>query len=506
MSLTPLSEDLDIIQNLVIPSMEEDLDIIQKLDDEPNDVGGLSASELKFEFDRAGNIIKSYINNTLVPNLSDTVAEAEERAKAEAKRIANEEGRTAAESARVEAELARVAAEQARAAAESTRASSEEARGNQEAARQAAETARAEAESQREAAEASRTAAEAARENAETERALAETARESAEAGRTSAESDRARAEAERVAAEQARVDVNTGIVAQATEQAEAAQAARSAAAESAAAASQSRADAESSKAAAAGSASSAAASASEAAETEGRLPGYISEAEAAKTAAEAAQAAAEQARDEAQEIVGGDFATKTEAQAMADEAKSAANDYTDQKVAELVDSSPEALNTLNELATALGNDENFSTTVTNKIAEAKSAAQTAQSTANGKAASDLSNVENTAFAQKAEEAGVGGGKIYEATIGTSWTEDTNTGVKSQTVSITGVTAANAASADVRYTGDGTSEGYETFVEQQNQFLELITNGYAETVEGGIKFSIFGDANTISIPIVGEVI
>jgi len=37
--------------------------------------------------------------------------------------------------------------------------------------------------------------------------------------------------------------------------------------------------------------------------------------------------------------------------------------------VSNLVDSSPSALNTLNELAAALGDDENFSTTVTNSIA-----------------------------------------------------------------------------------------------------------------------------------------
>lgn len=43
---------------------------------------------------------------------------------------------------------------------------------------------------------------------------------------------------------------------------------------------------------------------------------------------------------------------------------------YVDQKVAELVDSSPEALNTLNELAAALGDDPNFATTVTNEIAK----------------------------------------------------------------------------------------------------------------------------------------
>ncbi|HAW5822384.1 TPA: phage tail protein, partial [Escherichia coli] len=36
---------------------------------------------------------------------------------------------------------------------------------------------------------------------------------------------------------------------------------------------------------------------------------------------------------------------------------------------AALVDSSPDALNTLNELAAALGNDPNFATTMTNALA-----------------------------------------------------------------------------------------------------------------------------------------
>lgn len=42
---------------------------------------------------------------------------------------------------------------------------------------------------------------------------------------------------------------------------------------------------------------------------------------------------------------------------------------YVDDAITDLVDSSPDALNTLNELAAALGDDANFSTTVTNSIA-----------------------------------------------------------------------------------------------------------------------------------------
>jgi hypothetical protein len=46
-----------------------------------------------------------------------------------------------------------------------------------------------------------------------------------------------------------------------------------------------------------------------------------------------------------------------------------ATKNYVDTEVANLVSSAPEALNTLNELADALGDDPNFSTTVTNSIA-----------------------------------------------------------------------------------------------------------------------------------------
>jgi hypothetical protein len=45
--------------------------IISALDDEPNDVGGLTASELKAKFDEGGEAIKSYINNTLAPVIEE---------------------------------------------------------------------------------------------------------------------------------------------------------------------------------------------------------------------------------------------------------------------------------------------------------------------------------------------------------------------------------------------------------------------------------------------------
>ena len=95
--------------------------------------------------------------------------------------------------------------------------------------------------------------------------------------------------------------------------------------------------------------------------------------------------------------------------------------------------------------------------------------------------------------------------KTFTATIGTTWTENEDTGVKSQSVPITGVLAKHTAKVDHAYTGDGTSDGYAAFVEAENQYLTYITNGYAETYDGGITFYIVGDANTVSIPIVVEV-
>lgn len=95
---------------------------------------------------------------------------------------------------------------------------------------------------------------------------------------------------------------------------------------------------------------------------------------------------------------------------------------------------------------------------------------------------------------------------VYEATIGTTWTENSNTGVRMQNVVISGVTAAMTAKVDHAYTGDGSSDSYAAFVEAENQYLTFITNGYAETYDGGIKFIIFGDPNTVEIPIVVEVV
>lgn len=55
---------------MALSKLTKDMAIIRKLDDEPNDVGGLTAAELKAKFDEAGEAIKEFLNETLLPELS----------------------------------------------------------------------------------------------------------------------------------------------------------------------------------------------------------------------------------------------------------------------------------------------------------------------------------------------------------------------------------------------------------------------------------------------------
>ena len=95
--------------------------------------------------------------------------------------------------------------------------------------------------------------------------------------------------------------------------------------------------------------------------------------------------------------------------------------------------------------------------------------------------------------------------QTFYATIGTNWTEDTTTGVQSQSVAIDGVLASHTAKVDHVYTGDGGAASYTAYVEEETQFLNYITNGFAKTYDGGITFYIFDAANTVNIPVIVEV-
>lgn len=77
-----------------LTTLDEDLRIHQKLEDEPNDVGGLSAQALKEKFDQAGVTIQKYLNETHLPEEEKAVEDALFAAKAytDAKAITLEQG------------------------------------------------------------------------------------------------------------------------------------------------------------------------------------------------------------------------------------------------------------------------------------------------------------------------------------------------------------------------------------------------------------------------------
>ena len=84
----------------MVPTFDEDIANIQKLDDEPNDIGGLSADELKERFDAGGIAMQEYLNNQLIPAILADGATENARQLAEQERVANEQERVANEEAR----------------------------------------------------------------------------------------------------------------------------------------------------------------------------------------------------------------------------------------------------------------------------------------------------------------------------------------------------------------------------------------------------------------------
>lgn len=269
-----LTADLNVVanSNLEIQLLDGDLNIIQKLDDEPNDVGGLTSAELKAKFDESGNIIKKYINETLIPAVLTDDATEESRKQAEAAREAAEQGRVTAEEGRV-----------------------------------SAETVRRNSENIRDSSEAERAQAERNRVISENNRVYNEGDRAQDEQKRVSAENSRVEAEAQRAAAEQARADETAGIVARATAQANAAESNALAAKSAQGLAESSEINALSSAQAAKSAASTASNAASFADQAATSASGSASQASAAATAAAGSATGAETASKTAQSwAVGG--------------------------------------------------------------------------------------------------------------------------------------------------------------------------------------------------------
>lgn len=99
---------------MAFEKFNKDMKIISALDDEPNDVGGLTAAELKAKFDEGGEALKRYLNDTLIPAVVADGATEEHRAEAEAARVAAEQTRQSNEQTRQANETLRISAENAR--------------------------------------------------------------------------------------------------------------------------------------------------------------------------------------------------------------------------------------------------------------------------------------------------------------------------------------------------------------------------------------------------------
>ena len=107
---------------------------------------------------------------------------------------------------------------------------------------------------------------------------------------------------------------------------------------------------------------------------TDATTKAYVDSASSTETAARIAGDAANSA-----EVTAAIATASADATAKADSAEADAKAYADQVVAATVDAAPAALDTLNELAAALGDDANFASTVTASIAtKADDAATTA--------------------------------------------------------------------------------------------------------------------------------
>lgn len=196
-------------------------------------------------------------------------------------------------------------------------------------------------------------------------------------------------------------------------------------------------------------------------------------------------------------------------AYALADSATTPAE--VDAKIAALVDSSPTTLNTLNELAAALGDDPNFATTISTKIGTAQAKADSAYNLAETKA--DLVNGKVPA-SQLPDD--IGGN--------TDWTDITNkpsrlgtngdgTGAgDNSTLFGSGNTASKQDSVAIG-TGNISSDLSSTALGQQNEASGLQSSavGYGNTATAseaiavgymnqatGVKSTAIGYSNTVS--------
>ena len=163
--------------------------------------------------------------------------------------------------------------------------------------------------------------------------------------------------------------------------------------------------------------------------------------------------------------------------------------------------------NTISGVDTKATTNAQNITSLTSRVSAVETAASNAASAAAAaqtKANTNANNITSLTSRVAAVEGKVP--IVVDTTIGTSWTTDSTTGAKYQTITVTGATAARDARVGVRFASAKTAAGFTEYANQRNQFNQYICNGFAETGANTVTFWIFGDANTINIPITVEVI
>ena len=148
--------------------------------------------------------------------------------------------------------------------------------------------------------------------------------------------------------------------------------------------------------------------------------------------------------------------------------AEDAANVYTNQQLSNLINSAPGALDTLNELASALGDDANFSSTVVNNIAtakseaiasaEAKDVARATASAADATAKANQALVDAKAYADTAEADAIASAEAKDVARATASAADAT--AKADQALVDAKTYADTAEADAISTAaaDATSK------------------------------------------------
>jgi hypothetical protein len=140
--------------------------------------------------------------------------------------------------------------------------------------------------------------------------------------------------------------------------------------------------------------------------------------------------------------------------------AVASSNAYTDAQIAALVDSAPGLLNTLNELAAALGDDPNFATTVSNNIAANNTAIANEVTRAQAAEAALQANIDAEAAARVAEDASLNAAISAEISDreaqGVSLTAAINGEVVRAQAAETQLSADIATEATARQTADAT--------------------------------------------------